>query len=196
MYKYEFDGKYGNITFYDRRKTNLEYSTEISEEDYREPEQRDYIHPLTFNTLEWLFLDSDTDLYLKLEKLAEKHHLPDLIKDFEAARLYENAYAATKQLQKGKEFSIKQVGKTKLKKADIHICDYSTACAKTLLDIARMLDELIKQSAHITASIDNEVLHVNYKMPTVTGRFQIPAGTWINIVRESNPNFTFLPVFN
>lgn len=195
MYKYEFDGKYRNITFYDRRKTNLEYSTE---EGYRKTEQRDYRHSLTFNSLERLFLDSEaTALHLKLETLAKKYHLPDLIKDFEATRLYENAYDQTRlQIQKGKEFSIKQVGRTKLKKADIQVCDYSTACTKTLLDIARMLGELVKQSAHITAYIDNEMLHVNYKTPTVTGRFQIPAGTWINIVRESNPNFTFLPVFN
>lgn len=202
MTKFDFDAKYGHLEFYDNR---------------------DRKHRLTYDCLSRAFggymdpISKTAGGYMEsISKTADNLGLSDLLADYRASDRCEEAYwtcveksnAAHKKVVNAK---IKQVGKTKLKRSDFTAYQYSRDVdVDTVLDVCRMLDELVKKDAVFTASLRDDctpavrytvndtmcILTVRYFVGDITGTFSMPAGTWINIVRESNPNFTFLPVFN
>jgi hypothetical protein len=193
MTKYDFDAKYGHLEFYDNR---------------------DRKHQLTYDCLSSAFGDHTFGNHIKsLSKTADDLGLSDLLEDYRTAAKYEGAYqvcveksnAAHKRVVTAK---IKQVGKTKLKRSDFIAYQYSRDVdVDTVLDVCRMLDELVKRNAVLTANLREEptpagrysvsdtigTLTVRYFVGDITGMFSIPVDTWINTVRASNPAFHFLP---
>lgn len=175
MTKFDFNAKYGHLEFYDNRNRK---------------------HVLTYNCL----LDVVYSNAGSVSKTAADLELPDLLADYNTASRYENAYRTCvektlKAHERVVNAKIKQPGKTKLKRSDFTACQYSRDVdVGTVLDMCRVLDELVKKGTVITSSLqDGHTLTVRYTVNGAVGIFSMPVGAWINIVRASNPAFHFLP---